>query len=182
MRRATVSLALVVVVSGCGEVSMSVSEYAAAAETLVVEMESDFERIEAHWTSSPATVEGAVEYWEHRLEIRHEFLEGIRDLVPPESLVGMHEMAIDIFGRLNAADFTAAESVREYQSIGEHWQWDYTPEGRAVLVIMDEVYSFCRAAQADFDAAAQGSAFEDLPWTPSEMTEEVSVALGCPPP
>jgi hypothetical protein len=181
MRRATTCLALVVAVSGCGGAAMSVSEYATAAESLVVAMEADFERIEDRWTASPATVEGAVEYWEQRLEIRHAFLEATKGLLPPDSLAGMHEAAIDIFERLGAADLIVAESVRGYQTIEEHWQWDYTPEGQAVLEIMDEVYSFCRAAQADFDATAQGSAFEDLPWIPSEMTEEASVALGCPP-
>lgn len=179
MHTRTGFLVVLLAVAGCGRAGMSVSEYAAAAETLVVQMEGDFERIESHWTASPPTVEGAIEYWEHRLGIRHEFLEGIEDLAPPEGLAPMHESAVDIFTRLNAADEAVAASVRGYTSISDHWQWDQTPEGQAVLAIMAEVYDLCRAAQADFDATARGS---ELPWAPSDLTRRVSVAFGCPPP
>lgn len=182
MRRAVVFLALSVVVSGCGTATLSVSEYAVAAEALVVKMEADFLRIDSQWDSSPATVDGAIHYWERRLEIRHEFLEGIEGLDPPEVLVTMHETALDIFRRLNAADQRAADSVRGYSAINDNWQWDYTPEGRTVLAVMEEVYSFCRSAQAELDTFARGSAFGDMPWVPSEMSDSVGVAFDCPPP
>ena len=47
MHRVIGFLALIVLASACGEPGMSVSEYATAAETVVVKMEADFERIEA---------------------------------------------------------------------------------------------------------------------------------------
>jgi hypothetical protein len=180
-RRTATGLLVLAVASGCGAGSLTVSEYAEAAEQLVATMESDFRALDADWESREPSVEGALDYWQRRLEIREEFLEGVDDLTPPEAIQGMHETALDVFGRITAADEALAARVARYDSITEHWQWTDTPEARASDAILQEVWAFCRASQADFDATAQGEAFEDMPWVPSEMTEVVSVAFGCPP-
>ncbi len=93
----------------------------------------------------------------------------------------MHDSAIDIFTRITAADRALAERALASETFDGHWEWVDTPEGQAVEAILAEVYGFCRASQADFDATAPGAALEDVPWVPSEMTETVSVAFGCPP-
>lgn len=183
MRLAVASLAALVMGSGCSNATMSMDEYVIAAEALVTTMEADFEDIESQWTASAPTVEGAVRYWEARVEIRDEFLENLVALTPPESLLPVHETAIGIFERLNAADWDVYESVLGYRSIGEHWEWDHTAEGRAVLAIMDDVYALCWTAQSEFDAVARGLVVTDVPWLPSEITGEVSaVSLRCPSP
>lgn len=160
---------------------MTVAEYAGAAEDLVATMVSDFGSIDAEWESGEPSPDRAEEYWEQRLEIREALLEGVKALVPPEPITGMHESAVDIFTRITAADRALAERVLASEALDGHWGWVDTPEGQAVEAILAEVYDFCRASQADFDATAQGAAFEDMPWVPSEMTETVSVAFGCPP-
>jgi hypothetical protein len=63
----------------------------------------------------------------------------------------------------------------------EHWQRVDTPEGRAAEAIPEGVFAFCRASQADYDATSDRAPLPDVPWIPSEMSEVVSVAFGCPP-
>ena len=56
-----------------------------------------------------------------------------------------------------------------------------TPEGQAADAVLEEVFAFCRASQAEFDATEDREALEDAAWVPSEMKEVVKVAFGCPP-
>jgi hypothetical protein len=65
--------------------------------------------------------------------------------------------------------------------VTEHWQWVETPEGQAADAVLEEVFAFCRASQAEFDATEVREALEDAAWVPSEMKEVVKVAFGCPP-
>jgi hypothetical protein len=173
---------LALALAACGSASMTVAEYAEGAESLVAGMTADFAVLDAEWLSGDATAERAAVYWEGRLEIRYEFLAGVEALDPPEPVVEQHRAALDVFGRITAADEVLAEAVAAYPSIEDHWQWVDTPEGRAADAILEEIYGFCRASQADFDATAVGAALDEVPWVPSEMTEVVSVAFGCPPP
>lgn len=175
--RAAVAALLLV---GCGNGPLTVSEYAEAAEQLVMEMEEQFESLDREWESQPPTVDGADRYWEGRLEIRAEFLAGVEDLEPPEDIAPMHETALAVFADITAADEALAARVASYDSVTDHWQWVDTPEGQAAEAVLEEVYRFCRASQAEFDATADRRALADAPWLPSEMTEIVSVAFGCP--
>jgi hypothetical protein len=56
-----------------------------------------------------------------------------------------------------------------------------TAEGQAAEAVLEEVFAFCRASQAEFDATEERESLEDVPWLPPEMTEIVKVAFGCPP-
>ena len=181
-RRVAGTVAVVAVSVGCSAGAMSVTEYAETAEELVATMEADFRALDAEWLSAPPTPERAAIYWEGRLAIRAEFLAAVEELRPPEPVAAQHAAALDVFGRITAADEALADSVAGYESIEGHWEWVDSPEGRAADAILEEVFAFCRASQADYDATAVGASFEDVPWVPSEMTEVVSVAFGCPPP
>lgn len=176
----TVSLAVALV--ACGGGSLTVSEYAAEAESLVATMGQDFASLDRQWESEEPTLEGAQRYWEGRLTVRRDFLDGVEALNPPEAVEAQHAAAVDVFHRMTAADEALAAAVQEYDTITSHWQWVETPEGRAADALLEEVYAFCRASQAEYDATQDLSAFKDMPWIPSEMSEVVSVAFGCPPP
>lgn len=176
----TLGLLLVLVVAGCGGSRLSVADYAAGAERLVSDMQADFAVLDAGWEAQTPTQDGALRYWEGRLAIRDRFLAGVEELDPPREIEDMHAAALDIFGRITAADGALAERVARQAEVTGHWDWVDTPEGRASDAILGEVYAFCRASQADFDATRSREAFVDLPWVPSEMTEVVSVAFGCP--
>lgn len=165
----------------CGGGSLSLAEYAAEIEDLVADMGAQFTSIDEEWTSQPPSADRAEEYWNQRLAIRDEFLDGIKDLDPPDDVAGMHEQSIDIFTRITAADEALAVRTAEFETLSDHWQWVNTPEGQAAEAVLAEVYAFCRASQAEFDATEERGILEDNPWIPSEMTEVVSVAFGCPP-
>lgn len=182
MRLIIAGALLATTAAACGGDTLTVTEYAAEIEDLVAEMGARFNSIDAEWTSQPPTAEGAEDYWEQRLAIRFEFLEGVEDLDPPEEVAGMHEESIDIFDRITAADEALATRAATFETMTDHWQWVDTPEGQAADAILGEVYAFCRASQAEFDATEEREVLEGNSWIPSEMTQVVSVAFGCPPP
>lgn len=144
-------------------------------------MQAGFARIDAGWQAQAPDKNGALRYWDERLRIRYEFLSGVRSLDPPGEVEAMHAAAVDIFERITIADEALASRVASEESVVGHWDWVDTPEGRASDAVLEEVYDFCRASQADFDATRSREPFVDVPWIPSEMTEVVSVAFGCPP-
>ncbi len=181
MRHAVLCLYLALILLACGGGNLTLSEYAAQAEDLVAEMESRFESLDREWESQAPTVEGARRYWDGRLEVRSDFLDGVRALDPPDAVADQHAAALDVFGRITAADEALAERVATFETVTEHWQWVDTPEGVAADALLEEVFAFCRASQAEYDATKDREPLKDVPWIPSEMSEVVSVAFGCPP-
>jgi len=172
---------LTVVLAACGGGTLTPSEYAEQAERLVAEMTSQFASLDAEWESQVPTVDGARDYWERRLEIRTEFLEGVRDLKASEGVAAQHEAALDVFERITAADEALAARAATFDSVTEHWQWVDTPEGQAAEAVLEDVYAFCRASQDEFDATAGRESLEDVPWVPPDMKQAIKVAFGCPP-
>ena len=180
MRRRWFAASLALVAAACGAGTLTLTEYAESVEELVAEMAADFAAIDAEWLSEAPTIERALEYWDARLGIRHEFLDSVEELVPPERVLGQHNAALDVFTRITAADEALARSVAAWDTIEEHWQWVDTPEGRAADAILAEVYAFCRSSQEEYDATQKGEAFEETPWLSGDI-EVVKVAFGCPP-
>lgn len=172
---------LLVGLTACSSSELTLTEYAAEVEALVAEMEADFAAADAAWEAQSPTKDGALDYWEERLEIREEFLEGIEQLNPPEDVVPMHDSSVDLFTRITAADQAIADSVAGYDTVTEHRPWLETPEGQASLAILEEVFAFCRSSQAEFDATADTTPGLDNPWIPAETQEIIKVAFGCPP-
>ncbi len=166
--------------AGCGGGPLTLSEYAAEAESLVDRMEAQFVALDESWESQTPSLEGALEYWDERLAIRTEMLEGVESLDPPEAVAEQHAAAVDVFTRFKEADEALAARVATMDSVTEHRPWQDTPEGQASLALLEEVYAFCRASQAEYDATQDREGLQDVPWLPSEMTEIVSVAFGCP--
>jgi hypothetical protein len=181
VRHAWAGTWLAVILVACGGGSLTVSEYAAQAEELVAVLEARFESLDTEWESQAPTVEGARRYWDGRLAVRAEFLEGVQALDPPYGVADLHAAALDVFGRIAEADRALAARVATFETVTEHWQWVDTPEGQASEAVLEDVFALCRASQAEFDATKNRESLKDVPWIPSEMTEVVSVAFGCPP-
>lgn len=167
-------------VAGCGSNGLSVSEYAAEAEYLVDTMEAQFSALDAEWESAAPTPERAAGYWEGRLEIRNDFVSGVTALEPPAELNDLHVASIDVFERITVADEAMAAQVATLETIGGHWDWVDTAEGRASDAILQEVFAFCRSSQAEFDATAQRQMLEHV-WVPPDARDIVKAAFGCPP-
>jgi hypothetical protein len=170
------------VLAACGGGSLSLAEFATEGERLVADMNAGFAALDSSWEAETPTKEGALEYWKGRLEIRRTFLDGIKDLDPPREVEEMHETSIGLFTKINEADEALATRVEAQETVNGHWDWDDTPEGRVSLAITEEIFDFCRYSQGQFDATQGRGALIDVPWVPSEMTEVISVAFGCPPP
>jgi hypothetical protein len=181
VRRARAWICLTVALGACGGGTLTPSEYAEQAERLVAEMEAQFASLDAEWESQVPTVDGAQSYWEQRLEIRAEFLEGVRGLKASEGVAAQHAAALDVFERITAADEALAARVATFDSVTEHWQWVDTPEGQAAEAVLEDVFAFCRSSQEEFDATADRESLEDVPWVPPEMKKAITVAFGCPP-
>lgn len=164
----------------CGG-GLTAVEYAETVEDLVVSMEARFAAADAVWESEQPTLEGALRYWEERLDHREEFLESIEALVPPKAAADMHAAALSVFRRITEADIALAARVAEYDEVSTHRQWLDTPEGQASLTILEEVYAFCRSSQSELDATQDRETLEDVPWLPQEMSQVIKVAFGCPP-
>lgn len=167
--------------SACGG-ELSITEYAAQAEALVAEMEADFAEIDATWEAQQPTKDGALRYWEERLQIRDEFLEGVESLKPPAEVADQHAAALDVFGRITEADRALAARVAALDDVTAHREWLETAEGQTSLAVLEDVYAFCRASQADYDETAEREPLGDVPFIPPELKQVVSVAFGCPPP
>jgi hypothetical protein len=172
---------LAVVLVACGGGSLTLSEYASQSEALVTELLTQLDTLDAEWESQIPTPEGARTYWNHRLEARVEFLEGIHALDPPEEVADLHETALDLFNRLTTAEEALAARVNSLETIIGHGPWWDMPEGQAARAVDEEAVAICHAAQADFDATQDRESFEDVPWIPEEMKTVVQVAFNCPP-
>jgi hypothetical protein len=170
-----------VILVACGGGSLTVSEYAAQAEGLVAEMEARFASLDAEWYSQAPSAERARSYWDRRLAVRTVFLESIEALEPPAEIADLHAVALDVFSRITEADKALAARVATYETVTEHRQWADTPEAQALVAVLDEVFAFCRAIQAEFDATEKRESLQDVAWLPPEMKEIVKVAFGCPP-
>lgn len=172
---------LVVALVGCGSAELTLSEYASEVEALVAEMESRFESIDAEWLSEPPNVDRAADYWEDRIEVRTDYLDAVKELVPPEDIEPMHNQAIEVFTRITDADIALQERAETFTEFDDHWQWVDTPEGRASDAVLEDVFAFCRESQQEFDETQDRESLAEMPWIPSEMKEVVRVAFGCPP-
>ena len=171
----------VVGLTACGGGELSVTAYAETIEESVEAMEAEFAEADAKWEAEPPSLEGALRYWDERLEIREGFLESIEGLQPPPEVADMHAESLSVFRRITEADFALAARVAEYTDVSSHRQWLETPEGQASLAVLEDVYAFCRSSQDELDATADREALDSVPWLPPEMSEVVKVAFGCPP-
>ena len=181
MRLVSISVGFVVALAACGGGGPTVSAYAEEAEGLVKVMEAGFASLDSDWEAAVPTFEGAQRYWEGRLAIRMDLLEGLRALDVPDEVADLHEEALDVFSRITAADEALAARVDTFEVVTEHWPWMDTAEGRAADAVLEEVFAFCRVSQDRFDDTGQDEGFGAGPWLSPQVEETVKVAFGCPP-
>ena len=172
--------ALAVGLVACGGGGMSASEYAETIEASVDRMEARFAAADAAWEAEEPSLQGALRYWEERLDIRTDFLEDIEALDPPQEVADMHEASLVVFNRITRADVALAARVAEYEEVSDHRQWLDTAEGQASLAVLEDVYEFCRSSQGELDATQDREALADVRWLPTEMRQVIKVAFGCP--
>jgi hypothetical protein len=133
---------------------------------------------EAEVAADP-TLERAQSYATDRLDARHDFIDALDALEPPDEVADLHTTALDIFNRLVAAETVLADLVMVADSFEEADAVWITPQGEAFRRIDEEAVALCAVVQADVDATQQRDVFSDMPWIPPEMKEVIDVAFRC---
>ena len=176
-----IGTSLALILTACGDGSLSAAEYAARAEALVSVLAAEFESLDAELGSQTPSLDGAQSYWERRLAARVKLLDGIRALDPPDELADFHAAALDLFGRINSAEEDVAARVGSFQTAADLERTWQTAEGQAAQAVLQEVFALCRSAQTTFDDTDNRESLKDAPWIPPEMKEIIRVSFGCPP-
>ena len=166
-----------VLVAACSS-SMSLGEYAAEVERLVMTMNQRIDDGEAD-VAADSTLERAQSYAADRLDTRHDFIEAFDALEPPDEVADLHAKALDIFHRLEDAETTLADLVMAAGSFEEADAVWVTPQGEAFRKIDEEAVALCAVVQADLDATQHREAFADTPWIPPEMKDVIEVTFRC---
>jgi hypothetical protein len=179
VRRLVLVMVLALLVGTCGRSEISLSDYAAEAESLLTALNVKIDALDADAQSQSPTVQGAREFWDSKVEARRELIAGLEALEPPQDAAEMHATAVRIISRLASADEGVAQLIGTMESDEELAGLLQSPEFLATEAVDEEAIALCQAAQADFDATADREVFVDMPWIPSELQEVVLVFLGC---
>ena len=164
----------------CGGGPLTLSEYGAQGEQLVIDVSQRVDALDAALESENRTVDSVRAYWNERVEARRDFSEGLEALEPPEEAAELHAVVVEIFNRLTVAEEALAARVTSLETVSGPAEWWATPEGRTARAVDDEVSQICVVAQGAFDETVDREAVVDVPWMPPEMKEVVRVAFGCP--
>jgi len=178
MRRLFAGVALMGLLLQACSSDPSLTVYAEGAETLVATMNARLDELDAEIEGSD-DLEQIKWYARERVVARNTFLDGLSTLNPPDDLAEFHDTAIEIIGRLAAAETVLAERVEAVEP-GEIMEpmWE-TPEGIAARAANEEAITLCRAAEAELATTEERAELENVPWIPPEMKEVVRVAFRC---
>lgn len=173
----------VLVVSVCLLVQACSSEasltvYAEDAETLVTTMNARIDELDTAIAGSN-DLETVQWFAGERIAARIAFLDGLGALDPPDGLAEFHAAALDIIGRLVAAESVLNDRVQAMQADPVGVDMWATPEGQAARIADAEAIKLCLAAEAELDTNGEGAKLDGVPWIPPEMKETVRVAFGC---
>ena len=179
MKQLAVLAVLVCLLAQACSSDASLTVYAEDAETLVTTMNARVDELETEVARSN-DLETMQWYARERVAARSAFLDGLGALDPPDDLAEFHAAALDIIGRLVAAESVLNDRVQTLQAGTEGgvdiWA---TAEGQAARVADAEAIKLCVAAEAELDTSGGGATLDGVPWIPPEMKETVRVAFGC---
>lgn len=179
MRSLVLAITLVLLVAGCGDGELSMTDYATQVESLLIAMNGRIDALDVEAGSQSSTLESTRIFWETKVVARREFIEGLESIEPPEEAEEMHGAALGIVSRLTDADEAVAELVGTMEREQELRLLGESAEFLATDAVDEEAVALCQAAQAEFDSTADREVFRNTPWIPSELREVVVVAFGC---
>lgn len=170
--------------SGCGNHELSVTEYIESVQTLVNDVGADAVELYATPQGSVLVAEGAALeaftpqdlQWslEQIGELEEGFLEAANDLVPPESLADFHEQFFD--DSFTIARVALAERAESATA------WDELSASNEMAAYRAKVASdkaLCSDLQEDLHARAERGVFAGTPWAPDELSQIIDEVLGC---
>ncbi len=108
-------------------------------------------------------------------EIEAVTLDAAAAIKPPEQVAEFHEFffATSSFTSAREALAVRAGTAQSWEDLSE------SPEMAAYRAAVAEDKQACVDFEAEMDAAAAGQVFTDVPWFPSELSDEVAKVLGC---
>jgi len=178
MRRLGLLIGILLVASAACSGGPTLPEYAEEVEALVSTMNARLDELDAA-VEGEQDLPSVKQYAQQRVDARTDFLDGLRDLEPPDEVADLQTVALGIMERLVEAEAILADRVMTLESTDEIDSiWD-TPEGVAARSADAEAVELCLAAQSEFDETADRSDLKDVPWIPPEMKAVVVVAFGC---
>lgn len=178
VRRGLLIVAAVALLAPSCSSSMSLTEYATEGEALILDMNRRLNELYAE-AREVDSLEGTKRYIADRVQLRHDFLDSLRELSPPDDAAELHEAAIAAIDRLASAEAALSDRVQHidtYISVDAIWA---LPEAAAARVADEAAIELCRSAQSDLDRTQLREEFGDVPWVPPQMKEVVLVALRC---
>lgn len=178
MRGASAAICLTLILVACGG-GLTLTEYAEQVEALAAEAGTGLDTLDAQRDARGPSVEGEIVYWDSRVSVRNEFLEGFSALDPPDEVADLHELALGIFGRLTAAEDAVATRAATLDTVADIDALWASAEIKAWQAVDEEGVVICQVAQGEFDETDQRVDLQDVPWIPSEMKEIVGIAFGC---
>ncbi len=173
----TLVLLVVILAAGCGGGS-STADYAEDVEALVTTMNARLDELDVD-SDGTQDLQAIKTYAEERVRARNDFLVGLRSLDAPDDVAELHDTALEVMGRVTAAETAMADLVMAWDSTSDIEAIWETPEGIAARTADAQAVALCLAAQAGFDQTADRADLEDVPWIPTEMKSVILVAFGC---
>jgi hypothetical protein len=173
----TLLLSVVILAASCGGVP-STADYAAEVEALVTTMNARLDGLDVE-VEGTQDLQAIRRYAEQRVLARNDFLIGLRALNAPNEVAELHDTALEIIGRVTAAETAMADLVMASDSVSDIEALWETPEGIAARTADAQAVALCLAAQAGFDQTSDRAELEGVPWIPTEMKEVIRVAFGC---
>ena len=170
-------VSLILLTAACSS-TPTVAEYAEDVEALVTTMNARLDELDVD-IEGTQDLEAIRRYAEQRVLARNNFLIGLRALNAPDDVVELHDTALEIIGRVTAAETAMADLVMAWKSASDIEAIWETPEGIAARTADAQAVALCLAAQAEFDQTSDRAEFEGVPWIPSDMKEVILVAFGC---
>jgi hypothetical protein len=180
------SLAVVVVLVGCGGGETSLTEYVERLNAIVEGARRQYEVLVASPPGAVLVAEGAQlgdftpqdlqAALERVSEIGVEVEEAVDAIEPPEQITDLHNLWFDFDGNFTSAQealATRAGSAADWEELSE------SPEMAAYRAALAEDKRTCTDFQAQLDATEERGVFADVPWIPGELKEVVEVVLGC---
>ena len=174
-------LGVALVLSGCGDNAMSLTEYAEHINAVEVRASEKGKTLAAQ---AEETVDFTPQDLQAVLEgarvIRIEVREATDDIKPPDQIEDIHNLVFDWHTEFIAVEEALAARAAATPHTDEGWTaLSDSPEMVAYRSSLTEGRRICVEFQARLDATEERGAFADTPWIPGEMKEVVERVLGC---
>lgn len=179
MRRILVGVSLSLVVVACGGGDLTLGEYSTRGQAITVVMEERIQALDSGLDFQTARTDDVNDYWDRRVEARVDALERLHDLNPPATIADLHEQGMDLFSDLVEGEKAMAVRIESFDAVTEPSQWWDTAEGRSVQAVNEQILVLCNQFQALYDATVARVVLSDTPWIPDRMKEVIQIDVGC---